>query len=179
MKHSIYILLLLILFSCKEQQARRPKQNTVNNFYKEVLIQNKKLNALEKERLIKFISKDTVHNFKSSSHGFWYAYITKDTVNSKTPKQNDIVAIEYDIKTIANTLVYNKQEITYKVDKQDFIPGLEEGVKLMKEGEEVIFIIPSYTAYGVTGDGNKIKMNQPIKSIVKLNQIKKEDHENN
>ena len=60
----------------------------------------------------------------------------------------------------------------YKVDKEDFIPALQDGIKLMKKGETIIFVIPSYRAFGVSGDGNKIGINQPIKSTVKLIDIK-------
>lgn len=182
MKHNTYIYIVLILFfafSCKEQEARRPKKHSVTNFYKEVLAQNKKLNALENNRIKEYILKDTVHNFKSSSSGFWYAYIHKDTIHKVTPQKDDLVTVQYAIKTLVDQPIYNEQEVSYKVDKQDFIPGLQEGVKLMKKGEEMIFIIPSYSAYGVTGDGNKIKINQSIKTTLKLIKIKQENNENN
>jgi len=172
MKHSVLIVsLVVVLFSCKEPEARRPKKHSVTNFYKEIIAQNKKLNALESKKIQEIIARDTVVNYKSSNNGFWYAYIQKDSIQTKVPKQNDLVTLTYNITTIFDQPIYNKTEVTYKVDKQDFIPGLQEGIKLMKEGEEIVFIIPSYLAYGVSGDENKIKINQPIKSTVKLNKI--------
>ena len=173
MKHSCYILLVLLLvYSCKEPEARRPKKHSVTNFHKEVIAQYKKLNALEKDRIEYIISKDTIYKYKPSMNGFWYAYISKDSIGvNLSPKEGDLVTLEYDIATISNTLVYAKKEISYKVDKQDFIPGLQEGIKLMKEGEKISFIIPSYRAYGIVGDGNKVKINQPIKSTLKLIKI--------
>ena len=180
MKRSAYMLVMLFLvFSCKEPEARKPKTNSVTSFYKEVIAESKKLNALENKKIQYFITNDTIYNYKSSSNGFWYAYLHKDSISTVTPKQNDLVTIEYDVKTLTDKIIYQKQKITYKVDKQDFIPGLREGLKLMKEGEEAVFIIPSYTAYGVTGDGHKIKINQPIKSVLKLIQIKNNNNENN
>jgi len=176
MKNSIYIVVLLLLvFSCKEIKARKPKEHSVTNFYKEVIEQNKKLNKLENEKIQRVISKDTLLNFKSSKNGFWYAFVERDSLSTITPKVNDLVSLTYDIKTIYNQPVYNEKKVDYKVEKEDFIPGLQEGIKLMKEGDKAVFIIPSYTAYGVTGDGNKIKINQTIKSTVKLIQIKQND----
>jgi len=54
------------------------------------------------------------------------------------------------------------------VDQEDFISGIQQGIKLMKVGETVIFVIPSYNAFGILGDGNKIGMHTTIKSKVTL-----------
>jgi len=43
----------------------------------------------------------------------------------------------------------------------------------MKVGEIITFVIPSYTAFGISGDGNKIGINQSIKSTVTLININK------
>ncbi|TYP98245.1 protein involved in gliding motility GldI [Tenacibaculum adriaticum] len=179
MKRSIYILTgLVLLFSCKEPKVRKPKQHSTTNFYKEVLDQNKKLNELENKRIEYLISQDTLHQYKSSSNGFWYTFIQKDTINHVVPKENDLVTIQYTIQDVNGNPIYAKQERTYKVDKEDFIPGLQDGIKLMKEGETVTFIVPSYRAYGVVGDGNKIGINQPLKSTLTLIKIKQKTNEN-
>jgi FKBP-type peptidyl-prolyl cis-trans isomerase len=43
----------------------------------------------------------------------------------------------------------------------------------MKIGETITFVLPSYNAYGITGDNNKIGLNQSIKSTVTLININK------
>ncbi|MCT4697955.1 gliding motility-associated peptidyl-prolyl isomerase GldI [Tenacibaculum haliotis] len=167
-----FLLVVLSISSCKEPEARRPKKQGTVNFYKEVVAKNKKLNALEKERLENFISKDTVHKYIASESGFWYTYVVKDTLNTVKPKSEDLVLISYSISDINNWIIYPKQKRNYKVDKEDFIPALQDGIKLMKKGETITFVIPSYRAFGVVGDGNKIIVNQPIKSTVTLIEIK-------
>ncbi|PJC60215.1 MAG: gliding motility-associated peptidyl-prolyl isomerase GldI, partial [Flavobacteriales bacterium CG_4_9_14_0_2_um_filter_35_242] len=49
--------------------------------------------------------------------------------------------------------------------------GLQNGLKLMKENEEVMFLFPSFLAYGVLGDRKKIKTNQPLIYTVYLKKI--------
>lgn len=172
MKYSVLIFVFfIILVSCKGTKARRPKQHVTTSFYKEVLEKNKKLNKIEERKIKYLMSKDTLNNYESSSSGFWYTYLKKDSINNATPKEGSLVTISYNITSLNDQVIYDAQQVTYAVDKEDFIPGLEEGVKLMKKGEAVVFIIPSYIAYGVTGDGNKIGMNTPIKSILKLIEI--------
>ncbi len=178
-KYSVlFIISFLLFFSCKEQEARRPKQYSTNNFYKELIEKNKILNAQEKRFIESLISKDTLKVYKTSTLGFWYSYIKKDTLNSYTPKKDDLVTIKYNVTDINDNIIYKEQQMDYKVDKQDFIPGLQDGIKLMKKGEIITFVIPSYRAYGVTGDGIKIKGNQPIKSTITLiNIIKQTENE--
>lgn len=172
----VFIIFLAVV-SCKEPEARRPKQQGTTNFYKEVLKENKRLNALEKKRLEEWVAKDTVKVYKSSLNGFWYTYITKDTLNSSSPQAEDLVMLSYNIADLNGGVLYEKRERSYKVDKEDFIPALQDGIKLMKKGETITFVIPSYRAFGVTGDGNKIAVNQPIQSTVTLIDIKSKKEE--
>ncbi|MGG8495733.1 gliding motility-associated peptidyl-prolyl isomerase GldI [Tenacibaculum sp. TC6] len=178
---SVVILVVFVFFSCSEQKARKPKKHGTQNFYKEVIQSNKKLNKLQKERLELWIAKDTVHNYKVSPKGYWYYYVNKDSLQTATPKLNDIVEIEFNIADIYGKTIYDLQRRTYKVDKEDFIPALQDGIKLMKKGETITFVIPSYSAFGVTGDGNKIGINKPIQSTLTLVDIKKQinNNENN
>ena len=179
MKYNVFLLVLVVLMSCADKEARRPKTHTTTNFYKEVLKENKKLNKIEERNIKLVLSKDTIYNYQESSNGFWYTYIKKDTLNSSRPKTNDLVIIRFDIKDIFNTVIYKEKEIEYKVGKENFITGLSDGIRMMKKGEQMNFIIPSYRAYGVTGDGNKIQMNKTLKSSVTLIDIKQNKNENN
>lgn len=182
MKNNLYLLLafIFILCACSEPKVRKPKQQSVTSFYKELISQNKKLNELEKKKIENYLLKDTLVAYKTSPSGFWYTYVKKDSTNlMKTPKSGDLVTLNYSISDVRNNILYKNKTIEYKVDKEDFIPALQEGIKLIKKGEVMTFVIPSYRAYGVTGDGNKIGMNQTIKSTVTLIDIKKEEDETN
>ncbi|MDY0779856.1 gliding motility-associated peptidyl-prolyl isomerase GldI [Tenacibaculum sp. IB213877] len=170
-KQIFFVLLTVLFVSCKEQLVRRPKKHSTTNFYKEIIEENKKLNTLEKQRIEAYLVKDTVTVYKASSKGFWYTYVKKDTLNTVFPKAEDVVTIIYNIVDMQGNTIYQQQERTYKIDKEDFIPALQDGIKLMKQGETVTFVIPSYRAFGVTGDGNKIGINQTIKSTLTLKKI--------
>lgn len=179
MRTSLILFFVVFIVSCNQNVARRPKTQTPNNFYKEVVEQNKKLNKREELMIENVLKKDTINAFNVSSSGFWYTYFVKDSLANITPKTNDVVTLEYNIMDLYGNEIYKNQELTYKVDKENIITGLAEGVKLMKEGEEMLFVIPSYVAYGIVGDGNKIGINKTLKSRVKLNKIKRTKNENN
>jgi len=93
----------------------------------------------------------------------------------QTPKLGDEVTFEYNITDLEGNVIYSKEELgimKYRIDKEDFIFALQLGIKLMKVGETIIFVIPSYNAFGISGDGEKIGINQSIKSTVTLLNIK-------
>lgn len=165
-------MIFAVFNSCKEPEARRPKTKTTKNFYKELIAKNKQLIKKETQLIESYISKDTVNNYKISSTGFWYSYNTIIKENVLKPRSEDVVLIEYNITDLEGEELYPKQKRTYKIDKEDFIPALEDGIKLMKIGETITFVIPSHRGFGIAGDGNKINVNQTIKSTLKLIDIK-------
>ncbi|WP_347175405.1 gliding motility-associated peptidyl-prolyl isomerase GldI [Polaribacter uvawellassae] len=176
MKHNAILFLgLLVLFSCKEQEARRPVVQKTTTILSETLEQKKKLIAQENNVIENYISQDSTKQYNVATNGFWYSYITKKERDTQTPKIGDVVEISYDITDLYDNVFYTKEELgikNYKIDKEDFIPGLQEGIKLMKIGETITFVIPSYRAFGLVGDENKIGINQTIKSTVTLISIK-------
>jgi gliding motility-associated peptidyl-prolyl isomerase len=173
MMHKIVVFLLFfILLSCANSQPRRPinpKPSTTS--FQTSIEASKRLIEFEESEILRFISRDTILNYKTSANGFWYAYNTKIDEQTTTPKTGDLVEFYYDIRNLKDSVIYAKEELgirTYKIDQEDFISGIQKGIKLMKVGETITFVIPSYNAFGVFGDGNKIEMNTTIISTVTL-----------
>ena len=183
MKIKGFFLIILICFGCSKNEARRPvNPRPSSTLLSETVGASKALNALEVKRIEAYIDKDTTQSYEVSENGFWYVYLNKLQENSPLPKFGDDVLFEYNITDLKGTIIYSKAALgikNYKVDKEDFISGLQKGIKLMKVGETVTFVIPSYHAFGIAGDGNKIEVNQTIKSTVTLLNIKKKKDENN
>jgi len=50
------------------------------------------------------------------------------------------------------------------------ISGLHDGIQLMKEGETITFLFPSYKAYGYSGN-EKVNPNEPLIFTVELLKI--------
>ncbi|WP_392347626.1 FKBP-type peptidyl-prolyl cis-trans isomerase [uncultured Polaribacter sp.] len=125
--------------------------------------------------MLKYIENDSLNVYKTSPNGFWYSYVHRIQEDLVTPKTGDIAELTYDIRDLSDVILYSKETLgikNYMVDKEDFISGIQKGIKLMKVGETIIFVIPSYNAFGISGDGNKIGINKTIKSKVTLLNIK-------
>lgn len=173
--NGVFFIGLLLLLSCSTSEARRPVLQKTVTVYSEIMHQNKKLNDLENKKIDQLISLDSTNTYQHSAKGFWYAYKQKVAKNTPFPKKGDIAIISYEIRTLNSAIIYSEETLgvkRYAIDKEDFIPALQDGIKLMKVGETITFVIPSYRAFGVSGDGNKIGINQSIISTVTLIDIK-------
>ncbi len=167
---------LAIIVSCKSPEARRPVQSHSGTFIKESAERNKKIYDEEKSFIEKLMAKDSTNNYISSENGFWYYYNTRDTTSIEMPDMGDIVKFTYDIKDLNGNLILSEKENglqQYKVDQsnQDLISGVREGIKLMKEGETVTFLFPSYKAFGYYGIEEKLGTNIPVQSTITLHSI--------
>jgi len=183
MKIKGIFLLVLFCYGCSKNEARRPvNPRPSSTLLSETVATSKALNAQEVAQIQMYIDKDTTQIYEVSKSGFWYVYHNKIQENSPLPAFGDEVLLEYNITDLQGSLLYSQESLgvkKYKIDKEDFISGLQKGIKLMKVGEIVTFVIPSYHAFGIAGDGNKIEVNQTIKSTVTLLNIKKKKDENN
>ncbi len=176
MKHSFLFFLLFICFSCTKIEPRRPvNPKPSTTLYFEAMQQNKILNTIEDDKILKLIKNDSTKTYFQSSNGFWYTYLNKIEEDLQSPKTGNEVIFEYNITSLKDSVIYSKEELgikNYIVDKEDFITGIQKGIKLMKIGETITFVIPSYSAFGIAGDKNRIGVNQSIKSTVTLINIK-------
>lgn len=174
MKNKLIILLLLVfLVSCENPTPRKPVARKSSTFLKESIQRNKVINKLEEDALLQLMENDSTHHYVSSASGFWYYYISRDSTLTQLPDSGDEVFYSYEIKDINNEILYTKDELgerSYLVDKQELITGLQDGLKLMKEGEVITFLFPSHKAYGYSGY-KKIGTNQPLIYTVTVNKI--------
>ncbi|MDC7995558.1 gliding motility-associated peptidyl-prolyl isomerase GldI [Altibacter sp. HG106] len=174
---AIFGSVLLLLVSCQTPEARRPLQRSSGSFIKESTARNKELLKQEEERIQAMINADTTRDYITSESGFWYYYNVKDSLATPMPEVGDQVAFRYDIKDLNGNVILSEEENgtqNYVIDQtnQDLISGIRDGLKLMKEGEQVTFLFPSYKAYGYYGIQEKLGVNVPVQSTVTLQSIK-------
>ncbi len=174
MNKLLTVALVLLVFSCKTPEARRPVSVSSGSFIDASVERNKKLNAKEK-LFIENLMKQEEQDYIASESGFWYYYNNKIENDSlMTPAFGDVINYNYNVKGINGNLIYSTEDIktqTYAMDKEELFTGLREGLKLMKSGETVTFLFPSQKAYGYYGDENKIGSNVPLICEVTINSI--------
>lgn len=141
----------------------------------ESIERNKILTKAENQLLQKQIEGDSLHSYLNSEQGFWYYYESRDTLNAPMPETGDQIVFNFEVRDLGDQVIFSEEELgpqSYRVDKEELISGLQDGLKIMREGERVTFLFPSYKAYGYAGS-ERIEPNQPLIYKVELIQVNK------
>jgi len=170
----LVVSVMLCCTACRNPQPRPPVNKNAQTDYTFQIKQNIRLIKLQDRAFSAYIKEHPNKHFKSSQFGFWYAIVKENKQTSYFPKPGDAIVFYYQITDLEDNVIYSFDEIgaqQYKIDKQEIISGLQQGLKFMKEGEEAVFLFPSFKAFGVLGDRNRIKTNQPLIYTVYLKKI--------
>jgi FKBP-type peptidyl-prolyl cis-trans isomerase len=131
-----------------------------------LIAQNRNFHAQEKERIQKFVAdKQWPTTITGTGIHYWiYEQGAGDNVKSE-----QIAMVEYEVSLLDGTVVY-KSKPGEKVGHDNVESGLHEAMLLLKAGDRAKFVLPSYRAFGLTGEG-KIPMNAAVVYDIRLVEI--------
>lgn len=181
LKNKCAITVLLILafsvISCFQNNNREKYEanNTppANNAeLKEALIhQNRQLIREEIEHIDAYADR---HGLQLDTTSTGLRYLLIERTNGKKAKLLSDVTISYKAELLDGKFCYSSDssgKASFILGQSNQPSGLQEGLLLLHEGEKAIMIIPSYLAYGVTGDGVCIPGSASILYTVKLEKV--------
>jgi FKBP-type peptidyl-prolyl cis-trans isomerase FkpA len=164
MDRDLLILLLLAgMVSCNSAQEKSDKRSVPGK--KEMAELNKYMVQKDRERIANYIERKGLQMTESQT-GLWY--MIKSEGSGSYLKDNDRVVMEYECYLLDGTSFYSSRESGLKeviLGRSAMEAGLNQGLRMLKPGGEAIFILPSFLAYGLTGDGNKI----PSRAVIVFN----------
>ena len=156
MKYILCIALMLCILACQNTAAPEQKQNPVSVTQEQLIEYNKDLVAEEDNEIESLLLRYKWHT-STTETGIHYLIYEKGTgVEIKT---GDILQCPYTLKLTTEDEVYNSATdgaLIFKIGKSDQPSGLEEVLLLLRQGDKAKVVVPSYRAYGIAGDGNKI-----------------------
>ena len=153
------ISLCVLLSSCgkKEtgivhiQQSDKPQQE-------DPYVKWNQVNVEREEEDIDFFLQRYGWTMQKTGTGLRYQCVREGKGNH--PQAEQVVTLKFTTFLLTGDTVYTSDRDglkQFKVDKSDEIAGLNEAVKMMRKGERARLVIPSFLAYGVAGDGNRIR----------------------
>lgn len=158
-----FIILLIALFSCKENPPKsksdpKPGKNEMADL-------NRYFVQKDRERIMNYIERKGLR-MNESPTGLWYQIIKDGT--GKTFTDNDKVILDYECSLLDGTICYSSKNLGPKdviLGRSETEAGLVEGLRMLKPESEAIFIIPPFLAYGLAGDRKMI----PSRAVVVYN----------
>ena len=128
---------------------------------------NRSLISRDKE-VIKDYLKKADRQYKETGTGMWYSVISVG--DGRNIQTGDNVTFDYECSIMDGETCYSGTQ-TLKVGFADAGSGVTEGLQLMSQGSDYLFIIPPYLAYGITGDGNKIPGRAILIYRIRINEV--------
>lgn len=120
-------------------------------FQRRILESNRNSSRENLEKSQSFI-KEKSKQMKSSRTGILYSYV-KENVRGKKVNENSTVLVEYTGTLLDNrTFAVASSPVQLKV--KDLFSGWKESMLLLREGEEMTFIIPPQLGFGDTAREN-------------------------
>lgn len=167
MTHLKFLLLLLVILipACR---GRIQNAETIVPTTRQLAEINREMVIKERERIESYILRKNL-DMESTSSGLWYSLLVEGT--GDRIETGDRIVLDYRCSLLDGTQIYSGDKdgyINMVVGKSDVPPGITEGVKFLATGAEAIFILPSYLAYGLTGDRIKIPSHATLVYWVKV-----------
>lgn len=166
----VFILCVFMFNSCtSEIEQEKPV-----NWSKEQSTQMHRELAAEEEIDIQlFLAQHA--DWKMTKTGSGLQYYIYEHGEGKLAEVGDYAQVEFKITLLDGTLCYETEKNEFqefKVDLSEVETGIQEGVKLLHQGDRAKLIIPSHLAHGLVGDMNKIPPLNPIVVDLFLKELK-------
>ncbi len=161
MKNVLFFLVILLTFSCKQTVVSKELE-----WSNEISTTFNKLNAKEEELDINlYLARKPTWKMIKTGSGLRYEIYQKENKGTQVNIGN-IVEVQYKVELLDGEVVDQTKDDEveeFVVDRAQIETGIQEAIKLMKEGERARLVIPSHLAHGIVGDLSKIP---PISILV-------------
>ncbi len=158
----VALLMLKLGFSSCQGEETRPVSPDVHQWQEAFIESNKYLNILEEEAIDDFIERFGWMMHRTGS-GLRYK-INREGDGPKVA-YGDLVVVNYTVYLMSGDPVYSSGKdgpLAFVAGRGGVESGLEEGIRLLNNNAKATFILPSYLAHGLPGDGHKIPRRSAI-----------------
>lgn len=171
--------LIILITSCdnsnnQDQEEILPYSEVKKIHRDELLEYNRNLTQTDKVIIEKFIER---RNWDMEITGTGLYYMIYQSGKGQKAVNGKYAEFEYEISLLDGTLLYSSEIEGNRVmllghNNQE--SGLDEGLKLMREGDKARFILHPFIAFGVPGDGDRIPVQAILLYDVKLVELRGE-----
>ncbi len=166
----VFALILMSCDSCRNDK-KVTQQLTQTQIDSMLIAQNRNFHVQEKESIQKFVSEK---QWPTKVTGTGIHYWVYENGTGETAKTEQVAMVEYEVSLLDGTVVYMSQpgeKVSVKIGHDNVESGLHEAIQLLRAGDRAKFVLPSFRAFGLTGEG-KIPMNAAVVYDIRLVEIR-------
>lgn len=159
-----FLLSVLVLVGCNGCQRQKATEQPMSEkeLMEKLVAHNKAAHEAEIEAIDDFIK---VKGWPVVTTGTGLRYWIYESGTGENAKLDDFASISYEVYDLEGQLIYEAKKEdpgVFKIGQDNVESGLHEMVLLMKVGDKAKVVLPSYLAFGLTGDSKKIAQNMPL-----------------
>ena len=160
-----------IVVSCRRYNTQQSEQDTsaVERQKKEILLRVNQQLVEEEVEAIEIFARDKGWQMQATESGLYYMIYERG--QGEKASSGKKATLNYTVSLMDSTICYSSDQSgpkTFRLGQGGVETGLEEGVLLLHTGDKARFIMPSYLAHGLTGDGDCIPRRATILYDVEL-----------
>jgi FKBP-type peptidyl-prolyl cis-trans isomerase len=167
---------LVLLSACSEAQTEEPKGQEQKPSQEQLIDKNRELLEQERKRITEFIEANKFE-MKQTGSGMYYMFLKDSSYTGDFRfTEGDQIKYHYRITLLDGTPIANSKDDGTRVitiNKDNTHIGLHEAFMLMTIGDEMLLILPSHLAYGISHNEDDVPPRSTIiyelKPIEKLN----------
>jgi FKBP-type peptidyl-prolyl cis-trans isomerase FkpA len=160
-----FFIILTLFLNCSGRKRPVVSEQEIRETQEALVGVNRLMVQRDREEITGYLEQHKL-NLQESKSGLWYGITSKG--QGKPVQTGMRVTLKYNLSLINGTPCYSSDSLGPKqflVGQGGVESGLEEGVLLLREGDQAVFIMPPHLAHGLTGDGDRI----PARSIIIYN----------
>ncbi len=163
-KINIVVMLMVFLFLACKHERPKPKSDEEVLAYKEPLVGvNKILVDRDSLRIAHYCERKSL-KMSLGKNGLWYRI--EHIGKGDSAKYGMVASIKYKVSLLETGKVCYSSDSSglksFRIGKDDVESGLDIGIRMMREGDKALFILPPNLAYGLLGNEKCI----PARSII-------------
>jgi len=174
----VLLMAVCVIFACESKtpmhvQGKAPSERRMEEYREALISQNRQLIQEEMISINAYAGRKGLE-MDTTSTGLRFMFTVRNPAGKRARLMSD-VTVAYSMELLDGSLCYSSDSsglLNFTLGQSDEPSGLQEGLLRMREGEEAVLIVPSYLAYGVTGDGHCVPGSSSILYRIKLEEVK-------
>jgi len=163
----------ILTSSCNDKPKQKQIEINSSKLKEDVIKANKPAVVMEQDEINAYI-KSHGYTMQSSGTGLRYMFIKQNAKGKKIETKNEI-KVNYKVWLLDGTLCYSSDKNgpkIFAVGADNVESGVHEGVKLMREGEKALFVLPAHLAFNLIGDRDKIPPKSAVVYEIEILEVK-------
>jgi len=176
MKHVFTYVIMMMLFAvgCQNTTAHDAEQKIFSATEEQFIAFNKAMIAEENDQIDALLLRYKWPVITTETGVRYWIY---EKGKGAKIESGDVLQCEYTLKLITGEEIYNSTTdgmLVFRVWKSDQPSGLEEVLLLLYQDDKVKIVVPSYLAYGIAGDDDKIPSSSTLIYDIYIRKIDKD-----